>query len=93
MFLFAHGGALRVVVAEELVEVPVLHVLNDDTERVFLGAHPQHAHYIAVLQLGHDLDLLVEVISARIDYGPINLLFLLNHSYISNALLSRLVYE
>jgi len=55
------GGRLGHVVEQELVEVAVFHVLHDHAERLLPHTHSQHAHDVRVLQLGHDLDLFLEI--------------------------------
>lgn len=55
-------------VPEELVEVPVLHVLKDHDERVALHADAIELDDVLVLQVGQQLRLAVEVL-ARIVAG------------------------
>jgi tRNA G46 methylase TrmB len=46
---------------EELVEVAKAHVFHNHAQRLFVLTHTQHTHDVGVLQLRHDLHLLVEV--------------------------------
>lgn len=54
--------SLRLVAGQKLVEVSVLHVLCDHTERVAVDAYSKQANDVGVLQTGHDLYLFQEVI-------------------------------
>lgn len=47
---------------QKLVEVSVLHVLCDHTERIAVDTHSKQANDVGVLQTGHDLYLFQEVI-------------------------------
>lgn len=49
---------------QELVEVSVLHVLRDHTERVAADAHSQQPNDVGVLQTRHDLYLFQEIAPA-----------------------------
>ena len=57
---------LGLVAGEELVEISVLHVLCDHTERVAVDAHGKQANDVGVLQTWHDLYLFQEVVPAKI---------------------------
>lgn len=48
---------------QKLIEVSILHVLCDHTERITVDAHCQETNDVWVLQTGHDLYLFQEVIS------------------------------
>lgn len=57
----AQGESVRRDSPEELVQVPVLHVLKDHDERVALHAHAVEGDDVLVLQVGEKLRLPVEV--------------------------------
>lgn len=57
--------SLRFVAGQKLVEISVLHVLCDHTERVAVDAHSEQANDVGVLQTGHDLYLFQEVIPTK----------------------------
>lgn len=59
---------------QKLVEVSVLHVLCDHTERVAIDANSKQANDVGVLQTGHDLYLFQEVIPTNTN-GQISDLF------------------
>ena len=55
--------SLALRVPEELVEVPVLHVLKDHDERVVLHADAIELDDVLVLEVGEQLSLAVEVLA------------------------------
>lgn len=57
--------ALDLSLRKEHVEVSVLHVLGHHAQRVRGDAHTQQPDDVGVVQTGHDLDFLQEVIPAR----------------------------
>lgn len=50
---------------QKLVEITIFHVFSNHAERVISDAHSQQPDYIGILQLGHNLNLLEEVVPAR----------------------------
>lgn len=58
--------SLGFMTGQELVQIPVLHVLCDHTERVAVDAHCQEANDVRVLQTRHDLYLFQEVVPTNI---------------------------
>lgn len=51
----------RHVCLEELIEVAVVQVLHDNTERLLVAAHAQHPRDIHVLQSSQDPHIAVEI--------------------------------
>lgn len=75
--------SLWLMARQELVEVSVLHVLRDHTERVAADAHSQQPNDVGVLQTRHDLYLFQEIAPAwseNVTQHSVKLIFLV-HTY------------
>ncbi len=56
------------VLSEELIEIPVLHVLNTHGLRFITSTHTQNTHNVRILQLCHQPDLLLEIPPGKRDF-------------------------
>ena len=61
-------GGGRALVPEEAVEVAVAHVLKDHEQRAALGADPEEAHDVLVLEHGEQLGLPLEVLPGALGH-------------------------
>lgn len=64
--------AVDLPLRQELIEVSIFHVLCYHAQWVIMHTHPQKPDDIWVLQPWHDLDLLQEIISCKIENTGLN---------------------